>query len=306
MMFSMRKTAIIAVLCFIAFIPLAHSQGKLVTVKDFKTEYGEKHNVEIWLPDEYYNGAEQNFPVLYMHDGQNLFDDNTAMGGISWQAGRTAYNLIKEDVVKPFIIVSIWSTPKRYFEFFPEKAAEYLSPADLEQIEKISKQAGLKSAEFLGDEYLKFITQDLKPYIDSEYRTKPEPENTSICGSSMGALISLYAICEYPEVFGNAACMSTHWPVVFDDNSPEAADAIKKYLEQYLPDPNTHTFYFDLGTQGLDQYYDDHQKTVDSMMKQKGYTKDGNWVTKVFPDAEHNEKAWGDRFNEVLLFLYKK
>ena len=302
----MKITAIKILFCFFAFIPFAHSQGKVVTIEDFKSEYVKKRNVEIWLPEEYYNGSEKNYPVLYMHDGQNVFNDNTAIHDVSWRAGRTAENLISQGSVKPFIIVATWSTENRFFEYFPEAAAQYLSDQDMEQMEKIANQAGLKKIEFTGDEYLKFLTKELKPYIDSEYRTKTGPESTSVCGSSMGGLISLYAICEYPEVFGQAACVSTHWPVLYDSEDEGPANAVTKYLEPKIPTSNDHRLYFDYGTEGLDQKYEAPQKVVDAMMKHAGYIADENWVTKKFEGAAHNEKSWGERFDSVLLFLYQE
>jgi predicted alpha/beta superfamily hydrolase len=302
----MKITAIKILFFFFAFVPFAHSQGKVVTIDDFKSEYVRPRNVEIWLPDEYYNGSEQSFPVLYMHDGQNVFNDDTAMHNTSWQAGKTAEHLIRQEAVKPFIIVASWSTQDRFFEYFPEEAAQYLSEQDMEQLQKIGTQMGIKKIQFLGDEYLEFLTKELKPYIDSEYRTKSGPESTSICGSSMGGLISLYAICQYPDVFGQAACVSTHWPILFDNDNMGPAQAITKYLEPKIPSPANHRLYFDYGTETLDQYYEEHQKVVDGMIKQAGYTPNENWVTKKFEGAEHNEKSWSERFDSVLLFLYQE
>ena len=124
-------------------------------------------------------------------------------------------------------------------------------------------------------------------------------------GSSMGGLISMYAICEYPEVFGGAGCLSTHW--VADPNRfyEEVPKAYIKYLSENLPDPSKHKIYFDFGTETLDQYYEPWQKMADEVMKEKGYSKK-NWMTKKFPGEAHIEDAWAARLAIPLIFLMGK
>ena len=96
------------------------------------------------------------------------------------------------------------------------------------------------STDICSDHYLRFIVEELKPYVDAHYRTLPDQHNTFIMGSSMGGLISLYAMCEYPHVFGGAGCVSTHFPI--------GRGIALKYMQDNLPDPKTHKFYFDYGT----------------------------------------------------------
>ncbi len=283
----------------------AQPKGKIVKIDGFKSKFVQARNIEIWLPAEYTSNPKQVFPVLYMQDGQNVFNPLTSMRKTAWEADETASKLIAINRIEPMIIVAIWSSDKRYMEYFPEKAAKNFTKTDKEVFSKSKEQSKITGNDFLGDEYLKFITEELKPYIDKQYRTKPDKENTSICGSSMGALISLYAICEYPEVFGQAACLSTHWPLLLDSNHTGPSEALKKYLYEKLPSSKDHRIYFDYGTLTLDQYYEPHQKTIDNMMVAKGYT-DKNWKTKKFEGAAHVEKAWQDRFNQILIFLYTK
>jgi predicted alpha/beta superfamily hydrolase len=116
-------------------------------------------------------------------------------------------------------------------------------------------------------------------------------------GSSMGGLISLYAICEYPEVFGGAACLSTAWTV--------AGGITARELEKALPDPKTHRIYFDFGTETTDGKYEPLQQQVDSQMKAAGYTEGTNWITKSFPGEPHSERAWRKRVDIPLQFLLK-
>jgi len=117
-------------------------------------------------------------------------------------------------------------------------------------------------------------------------------------GSSMGGLISLYALCEYPDIFAGAACISTHWP---------ALDGVfLQYVENYLPVPGNHFIYFDFGTETLDAIYETYQVKVDSIMNAKGYLPNKNWITQKFEGADHSEKAWKERVHIPLLFLLGK
>jgi predicted alpha/beta superfamily hydrolase len=155
------------------------------------------------------------------------------------------------------------------------------------------------------DNYLKFVVTELKPFIDSTFSTLKDQPNTFISGSSMGGLISMYAICEYPEVFGGAACLSTHWPGTFTVENNPVPDAFLKYLKDHLPLPANHRIYFDYGSETLDALYKPFQLQADEIMKAKGYTLK-NWVTREFPGDNHSEKAWNKRFSIPALFLLEK
>jgi enterochelin esterase-like enzyme len=154
------------------------------------------------------------------------------------------------------------------------------------------------------DNYLKFIVQELKPYIDSHFSVQSDHKNTFIAGSSMGGLISWYALCEYPNIFGGAACLSTHWPGSFTVKNNPVPSALLRYLEAHLPPAGDHLLYFDCGDQTLDGLYPDIQRKVDILMAAKGYDTD-NWNTRYFPGEGHSERAWSKRFFLPLIFLLK-
>jgi predicted alpha/beta superfamily hydrolase len=156
----------------------------------------------------------------------------------------------------------------------------------------------------MSDRYLNFLTQELKPFIDKTYSTKTDRNNTFIAGSSMGALISLYAICEYPAVFGGAACLSTHWPGLFTMENNPVPGAFFSYLEQSLPSPKNHRLYFDHGTETLDSMYASLQKSVDQIMGKRGY-KSQQWVSRSWPGQDHSERSWRSRFSVPATFLLK-
>jgi len=115
----------------------------------------------------------------------------------------------------------------------------------------------------------------------------------------------MYAICEYPAVFGGAACLSTHWLGLFSvDNNP-IPNAFLEYLKTHLPSPKNHKIYFDYGDQTLDALYAPFQKQADLIMEEKGFTAK-NWQTKFFPGEDHSEKAWAKRLDVPFTFLLSK
>ena len=129
------------------------------------------------------------------------------------------------------------------------------------------------------DEYLRFLTSELKPFIDSHYSTLPDRQHTFVAGSSMGGLISLYALCEYPDVFGGAACMSTHLPMITSADYDRAADisqtvfeAFLRYLSDNLPaSSGSHLLYTDRGDSTLDALYPPYQDRLDSLLSARGW-----------------------------------
>ena len=118
----------------------------------------------------------------------------------------------------------------------------------------------------------------------------------------MGGLISLYAICEYPGVFGGAACLSTHWTVFFRSENNPIPGAIMSYLENHLPPPQNHKVYFDHGTVDIDALYDHYQKEADNLMRSNGF-RSKNWETLIFKGEDHSENAWRKRLSIPLQFL---
>lgn len=290
-------------------ISSAYSQklagGKLVRISQFPSKEITPRQVDVWLPDGY--NRNKRYPVLYMHDGQMLFDSTTTWNHQEWGADESATQLIKEKRVKPFILVAIWNIPEqRHLDYFPEKAWKALNEEERGRLESLHKDDRTRSFFQKGpqsDAYLRFIVNELKPYIDSNYPTLKDAKNTAIAGSSMGGLISLYAWCEYPKVFGKAACLSTHWPGIFTLENNPIPTGLFRYLEKNLPPPGNNRIWFDHGTATLDALYPGLQREADSLLTVKGYTAK-LWKTKVYQGADHSEKAWKNRLDEVMLFLF--
>lgn len=272
--------------------------GQLIKYPDFESEYIQPRNVDVWLPEDYDPEADKRYAVLYMHDGQNLFDPEPSNIGEEWGVDETLSRLMDEGKIQDCIVVGIWCTDKRFIEYTPNKPFKTM-------IEKrIRKDTSYTPPDFSpsGDDYLKFIVRELKPFIDARYNTLPGRDHTFIAGSSMGGLISLYALVEYPEVFSGAACLSTHWPLEIQEITPDFVNAYAAYLDKNLDPENGQKLYFDYGTETLDQYYEPFQMVIDSLMEAKGF--DGSsWKTLKFEGAVHNEVAWRERFDIPVLFL---
>jgi enterochelin esterase-like enzyme len=284
--------------------PVHVSSGTIVDLGVLKSKYADPRRVVVWLPAGY-KAHGPKYAVLYMHDGQNLFDKGTAGYGMEWEIDEHLSALIAAGKVRPTIVVGIWNTPKRLQEYVPSKAFTTL-PADYR-----AKVKALYGGDPLSDGYLKFIIRELRPMIDKRFNVRTDRANTMIMGSSMGALISLYAIDEYPSIFGGAGMMSTHWPrVINPDNSPLSdadyeivSSTFERYLAPALPDPRTHKLYFDYGSETLDAAYKRYQERVDTIVARRGYRQGVNWLTKSFPGQKHNEISWASRVDIPLQFL---
>ncbi len=282
------------------------SSGKMVRIENFPSDFVKPRTIDIWLPEGY--SSDKRYAVLYMQDGQMLFDSSGTWNKQEWQADETASRLIREHKVRDFIIVGIYNGGTlRHSEYFPETPFAMLSEAEQDSVMKARRpeKTPVFTDKVQSDNYLKFLVSELKPYIDSAFATNPDRENTFIAGSSMGGLISLYAICQYPVVFGGAACLSTHWTGIFTNINNPVPQKFMKYLKRHLPDPGTHKIYFDHGSEGLDAMYGPYQEEADRIMKKSGYTP-ANWMTREFPGEGHSETAWAKRLEIPLVFLLKQ
>ena len=284
--------------------PVHVSAGTIVDLGVLKSKYADPRRVVVWLPDGYSRRGPK-YAVLYMHDGQNLFDKATAGYGMEWEIDEHLSKLIAEKKVRPTIVVGIWNTPKRLQEYVPSKAFNGLPP------EYRDKVRALYGGDPLSDGYLKFIVRELRPMIDAKFNVKTDRADTAIMGSSMGSLISLYAIDEYPQIFGAAGMMSTHWPLFMTPEGKSVdqkefevvSSAFERYLRPALPDPRTHKLYFDHGTETLDAIYKAYQDRVDQVVARRGYRQGVNWLTRNFPGQKHNEISWASRVDVPLQFL---
>lgn len=277
--------------------PLQQAEsGKIERILLPSPELNDTMTIDVWLPEGF--DTDRRYPVLYMHDGQNLYDANTTWNHQSWEMDSTGGRLIANGETDPFIIVGIHSDPsKRVSQLMPKRA---VADAGLEEL---MTEVKLKGQKVLGDEYAAFVVNTLKPYIDAKFPTLSDRENTSVMGSSMGGLMSLYLICEYPEVFGGAGCLSTHWYGSLDA-ADKFGNAMMAYVADRLPDPATHRIYFDHGTSTIDYYYGPWNTRALLTAQEKGYHYGKNLDSYVDYGAPHEESAWCKRVDRPLRFLF--
>ncbi len=282
------------------------SNGKLIRHVDFPSAYITPRHVDVWLPEDY-NGKIK-YSVLYMHDGQMLFDPSHTWNKQEWGVDEAAGRMMAFKRSTNFIVVGIHNIAReRHANYFPQKPFETLPPTVQDSVYESFRYDEVKffNQPINSDDYLKFIVKELKPFIDKTYAVKTDAPSTFIGGSSMGGLISWYAVCEYPEVFGGSFSLSTHWIGTKESANNPLPAVFFDYLKDKLPMPKKHKFYFDHGTKTIDAFYGEYQNEVNQIFKTKGYT-DKHLSSRVFHNADHTENAWAFRLHIPLMFLFGK
>jgi predicted alpha/beta superfamily hydrolase len=236
----------------------------------------------VWLPPDYETKQDQRYPVLYMHDGQNLFDAATAFIGIEWGADETADRLIRAGKIPPIIIVGIANTPDRMSEYTP-------------WVDKTRKSGGR------GEAYAKFLIDEVKPFIDKTYRTQPDRMNTGVAGSSLGGLISLHLVMTHPETFSKCAAIS---PALM-----WADGRIMKDIEATPARLKGVRLWFDMGTREGRQIETfssaaEWTRRLARTLEGGGLKSGADFRYLEVEGGEHNEAAWAVRFDQVLMFLF--
>jgi predicted alpha/beta superfamily hydrolase len=279
--------------------------GRIERMENFASRHVAARHIDVWLPADF--NKSKRYQVLYMQDGQNLFDGSLNWTKKAWRADLAVNNLVKSGRVADTIIVGIWNNGiERYAEYYPEKVLAFAPEAARREYEVEASNGRLKA-----DAYLRFLVEELKPAIDSKYPTRTGPESTFVVGSSMGGLISIYALCEYPQVFGGAAGLSTHWvgkPTAWGRERVRNATlplAAMIYLSKNLPDPATHRIYSDRGDDWLDSLYAPTHRFLSEVLRDRGYTP-ANAMTSVIDGTGHSEADWAERLEVPLLFIMGK
>ncbi len=239
--------------------------------KNFVLHGLKPRDIFVWLPPDYENDKTKRYPVFYMHDGQNLVDPRTSNTFIDWQIDETADSLIRGGEIEPFIIVGINNTDDR--------GTEYNNTP-------------------LGKLYMRLIVEKIKSFVDQEYRTLPDTKHTAVGGSSLGGLISMICVWDYPNVFSQAACFSPaflfrdfdYTKVIQDDK------AIKKNL----------LIYIDNGGVGLETVLQPGVDKMVNVLREKGFKEGKDLFVFIDEKAEHNEAAWAKRVWKPIKIFFKK
>lgn len=266
-------------------------KGTLVYWTDVTSEFlGPSRHVVVWLPPGYDENREAPYPVLYMHDGQNLFDPRMGSGaqGDIWDVDDTVVTLVEQDRIPPVIVVGVWSSEERITEYSPWHDAP---------------------------SYARFLIEELMPRVNAKLNAAAGPGNTAVMGSSMGGLLSYYLVTYHPDVFGSCGCISSafilsealvaNWvPRNSQSETLDATPFIVRDIEAGLEVPRNVRYWFDYGTVGGDANYDEPHQHLLAWLLDQGLTQGKDFVIQVYEGADHNEAAWRDRLGDPLLFLF--
>lgn len=266
-------------------------------------------DVWVWLPPGYAAHPAKRFPVLYMHDGQNLFDPKLAGYGKVWGMDEAIARLSAQGDLREWIVVGIASPAERYRTLFPEKLFDLLPAQRQLAVFETDDPAALDRDALKGDEYLAFLVRDLKPAIDAGFRTLPGKDDTAVMGASMGALASLYAMGEYPEVFGAAAALSNPLMLTLTEGLDPASDTalISDVWASWLDGTRLrpgggNRLFSDTGMVGMDASFAPYLDGFDRMMAARGW-RAGDYQSRRFLGAEHDELYWHQRVDIPLAFI---
>lgn len=235
--------------------------------------------VSVYLPPGYGEEPERRYPVMYMHDGQNLFDPSTAVNGVPWSADEAAQIAITEGRVEPLIIVGVdHAGVDRIREYTPVK----------------SETGRMKGQGGGADDYGRMLIEELKPFIDLEYRTKPERQHTGMGGSSLGGLVTMYLGLKHPDVFSRLAVVS---PSVWWANNYIIRQAAR--LGERIP----LRIWLDIGKREGSRTK--HQvRALKEVLLADGWHDGEDLAYFEIPEARHEEAAWAARFGSLLAFLF--
>ncbi len=242
---------------------------------------GNSRRLLVWLPPGYDPSRTTPYPVLYMQDGQNLFDTRTGFGGMEWNVDETADRLIRARRIRPLIVVGIENTPSRVEEYTPSADPGY---------------GGGR-----GEDYARFLLDEVKPFIDRTYRTDARREGTGVAGSSLGGLISLYLCKARPDAFSRCAAMS---PSLWWDD--------RRLLRECANDDaawmSGKRFWIDVGTAegGSSEVHVQNARDLAGVFAEAGLRSGRDYTYFEDRGAGHNERAWSARFERVLRFLYAR
>lgn len=286
--------------------PAMIGQGQAIEWKAVAAPGLPQQRVTVWLPPEYAAQPKRRFPVLYMWDGQNLFDSATTHYGKAWMVQDVLKDMVARGEAEAHIVVGIWSPPgkDRYRTYLPQFAADY---AGGEVATNIAEMAGGPVA---SKAQLDWVADSLKARVDNEFRTLAGAKNTTVVGASMGGIMSCYAIVARPDVFGRAGCVSAHFALIDPELAPANAMQIEglwgDFLGANLGAPKGRRVWMDHGTEKLDSYYAPWQRMVADDFTALGWREGEDFATRVYQGAEHDENFWHARMPEMLAWLWRK
>jgi len=247
-------------------IPESTITGNVTYHREFySSQLKNYRDIIVWLPPSYLENTNKRYPVLYLHDGQNVFDPATSYLGVDWQLDETVTKLINDGKMKEILMVGINCTDDRTTEYSPEQN---------------------------GKKYSRFLIETLKSFIDSTYYTLTDSRNTAVMGSSMGGIISFHLAWEHPDIFSMAGCLS---PAFLVDNN-----AIIKRVKTTKQQKQIKLVILN-GSVGLEA---ELQPAITNMVNALEIKNFGDLIYEIFEGAEHNEAAWTEQVEIPLLYFF--
>ncbi|WP_340586418.1 alpha/beta hydrolase [Erythrobacter alti] len=262
--------------------------------------------ITIWLPPGYHDAPDVRYPVLYMWDGQNLFDPELTHYGKAWEVDDVLTDMVASGTARSHIVVGHWSPPgtdryRLYVPQFAESLDGELLAANVEE---------MAGGPIASRALLDWVSDTLKPHVDAQFRTLAAPEDTTVVGASMGGLMACFAAIERPDVFGRAGCVSAHFALVDPELAMNHSEAITAawdaYLDAKLGGPRERRLWLDHGTEMLDAYYAPWQRAVSEDLTRNGWREGVDFSARVYRGAEHDEIAWNARMAEMLAWLWRE
>jgi enterochelin esterase-like enzyme len=280
---EIQKTEGLPAQAIAPFIAAQSATGDLRLHEFHSRVFRNSRYLRVWLPPGYEEAANngEHYPVLYLNDGQNLFEAATSFTHVEWQVDETADRLIRAGTIPPMIIVGLDNAGKdRIREYMPHRSLQLIT---------------LRAQ---GNRYPKFLIHEVMPFIASNYRAATEPENTGLGGSSLGALIALYTASVCPGVFGRLLLESPSlW--VANRQAIKESRKVERWPERVFLGVGT----AELGRKDRDQSVVDDVRELAGILRRRGL--DDKRLRLVIEDgATHHESAWARRFPEALAFLF--
>jgi predicted alpha/beta superfamily hydrolase len=249
--------------------PMDHVKGSLIIYKNvYSPQLDNGRTVLVWLPPSYNIDLNKRYPVLYLHDGQNVFTSGLSLSGEEWKLDETVTKLIDQQKIEEIIMVALYNGENRTGEYSPKHQ---------------------------GNDYADFLIQTIKPWIDQIYRTLTDPDHSAVLGSSMGGIISFHLGWEHSNVFSMVGCLS---PAFLVDRN-EIVKRVKKSKNK--PD---FKFTIQNGTEELEAELQPSINKMIKYLKKKGYKENTDYLYKIYDGNHHTQKAWAKQVNDTLLFFF--
>ena len=279
-------------------------------IEEFFIKNGkEERNIRIYYPNN--NSVDDDTTFIIMNDGEELFLERDSWRGRTWRIDKSFDELAKINKAPNVIIIAVQSAKKykgkffdntrRYLELFPKEAIKFLPEGNKKKI----------YGSLADTDYPKFLVESVVPFVEGKFEINLDKNNLGVIGSSMGGLSALNTIVEYPDEFGFAGCLSTHWIGIKPweylllpirqriSGDQDTIDAIYEYVKKNISTIQNHKVYFDRGTRGLDYLYKEPQESVDKLF----FDNNINFETQVYKGHDHDPVDFGKRFIPAIEFL---